>query len=233
MPNSRLPAGKLAEGLFVEIEAWLGATGVIAKSVHCEDEPSGATVERKGTAGSVDLAAQRFVLTLSGGATLNVSWAASPSSRRDGCHARRPAARGRGQARRRGARREEDTGRVRGRLSAQAGGLIRPPERAHARHRRRQSQGGSGKSTLATHVAAWCAVTGRSAMLGDTDSQGSSSGWLKRRGASPDARGREILGWSADPRRVMRPPAGVTHVVLDAGGLRARSWRRSSRRPMP
>ena len=51
-----------------------GPTGVIAKSVHCEDEPSGATVERKGTAGSVDLAAQRFVLTLSGGATLNVSW---------------------------------------------------------------------------------------------------------------------------------------------------------------
>ena len=82
-------------------------------------------------------------------------------------------------------------------------------------------KGGSGKSTLATHVAAWCAVTGRSAMLGDTDSQGSSSGWLKRRGASPDARGREILGWSADPRRVMRPPAGVTHVVLDTpGGLR-------------
>jgi len=82
-------------------------------------------------------------------------------------------------------------------------------------------KGGSGKSTLATHLAAWCAVTGRSAMLGDTDSQGSSSSWLKRRGASPDARGREILGWSADPRRVMRPPAGVTHVVLDTpGGLR-------------
>mgnify|MGYP000505819246 CR=1 FL=1 len=87
-------------------------------------------------------------------------------------------------------------------------------------------KGGSGKSTLATHLAAWCAVTGRSAMLGDTDSQGSSSGWLKRRGASPDARGREILGWSADPRRVMRPPAGVTHVVLDTpGGARVSATR--------
>ncbi len=68
------PAGKLAEGLFVEIEGRLGATGVIAKSVKCEDAPADATVERKGTAGGVDLAAQRFVLTLSGGATLNVSW---------------------------------------------------------------------------------------------------------------------------------------------------------------
>ena len=54
---------------------------------------------------------------------------------------------------------------------------------------------------------AWCAVTGRSAMLGDTDSQGSSSGWLKRRGASPDARGREILGRRARTHRVgARPP---------------------------
>ena len=68
------PAGKLAEGLFVEIEGRLGATGVIAKSVKCEDAPADATVERKGTAGGVDLAAQRFVLTLSGGATLNVRW---------------------------------------------------------------------------------------------------------------------------------------------------------------
>ncbi len=82
-------------------------------------------------------------------------------------------------------------------------------------------KGGSGKSTLATHLAAWCAVTGRSVMLGDVDFQGSAAAWLKRRGAHPVARGRTIVGWTADPRRVMRPPAGVTHVVLDTpGGLR-------------
>ncbi len=82
-------------------------------------------------------------------------------------------------------------------------------------------KGGSGKSTLATHLAAWCALTGKSAMLGDVDFQGSSVAWLKRRGTNPEARGRAIVGWAADPRRVMRPPAGVTHVVLDTpGGLR-------------
>jgi chromosome partitioning protein len=82
-------------------------------------------------------------------------------------------------------------------------------------------KGGSGKSTLATHLAAWCAVTGRSAMLGDVDFQGSAAAWLARRSTNPVARGRAIVGWSADPRRVMRPPAGVSHVVLDTpGGLR-------------
>lgn len=68
------PGGSLADGLFVELEGRLGPNGVIAKSVHCEDEPGDAVVERKGTAGSVDPAARRFTLTLSGGATLPVSW---------------------------------------------------------------------------------------------------------------------------------------------------------------
>jgi chromosome partitioning protein len=82
-------------------------------------------------------------------------------------------------------------------------------------------KGGSGKSTLATHLAAWCSTTGRAAMLGDVDFQGSAQSWLKRREAQPNVRGRAIVGWSADPRNVMRPPAGVTHVVLDTpGGLR-------------
>jgi len=82
-------------------------------------------------------------------------------------------------------------------------------------------KGGSGKSTLATHLAAWCSTSGRSAMLGDVDFQGSAQSWLKRREANPGVRGRAIVGWSADPRNVMRPPAGVTHVVLDTpGGLR-------------
>ncbi|WP_298824521.1 ParA family protein [uncultured Piscinibacter sp.] len=82
-------------------------------------------------------------------------------------------------------------------------------------------KGGSGKSTLATHLAAWCATTGRAAMLGDVDFQGSAQAWLKRRGGHAGVRGRAIVGWSADPRNVLRPPAGVTHVVLDTpGGLR-------------
>jgi Domain of unknown function (DUF5666) len=68
------PAGRVAEGLFVEVEGRLGATGVIAKSVHCEDEPGDAVVERKGTASSVDTAARRFTLTLSTGDTLAVTW---------------------------------------------------------------------------------------------------------------------------------------------------------------
>lgn len=68
------PNGALAEGQFVEVEGALGATGVIAKSVHCEDEPDGATIERKGTAGSVDAAASRFTLDSGAGTVLTVRW---------------------------------------------------------------------------------------------------------------------------------------------------------------
>lgn len=68
------PNSALAEGQFVAVEGALGATGVIAKSVHCEDEPGDATVERKGTAGSVDAAASRFTLTTETGAVVTVSW---------------------------------------------------------------------------------------------------------------------------------------------------------------
>ncbi len=65
--------GVLAEGLYVEVEGRLGPTGVLAREVKCESEPSGGTVGRKGTAGSVDAAARRFVLTTSGG-TVSVVW---------------------------------------------------------------------------------------------------------------------------------------------------------------
>lgn len=71
---SGCPGGLLADGLFVELEGRLGPTGVIAQSVHCEDEPDDATVERKGRAGSVDATARRFVLTPSSGGTITVSW---------------------------------------------------------------------------------------------------------------------------------------------------------------
>jgi hypothetical protein len=68
------PSGTLAEGQFVAVEGALGPTGVIAKSVHCEDEPDDATVERKGTAGGVDAAASRFTLTPASGAPIVVRW---------------------------------------------------------------------------------------------------------------------------------------------------------------
>jgi len=80
-------------------------------------------------------------------------------------------------------------------------------------------KGGSGKSTLATHLAGHCAQAGLRVMLGDVDRQQSSLAWLKRRTAQAPAA--PIVGWAVDPRSVMRPPSGITHVVLDTpGGMR-------------
>jgi chromosome partitioning protein len=77
-------------------------------------------------------------------------------------------------------------------------------------------KGGSGKSTLAAHLAAWMAHQGCTVMLGDVDRQQSTRTWLKRRIASAPA----ILPWVIDQKNVLKPPAGVTHVVLDTpGGL--------------
>jgi len=70
------PGGNLAEGLYVEVEGRLSAIGVVARKVHCEDEPGGATIERKGVAGSVDTSAGTFVLTPSSGTTIAVRWTA-------------------------------------------------------------------------------------------------------------------------------------------------------------
>jgi chromosome partitioning protein len=71
-----------------------------------------------------------------------------------------------------------------------------------------------------THLAAWCARNGHKAMLGDVDRQQSALSWLRRRAVQPLAQGAEIAGWALDGRSVLRPPAGVTHVVLDTpGGL--------------
>jgi len=82
-------------------------------------------------------------------------------------------------------------------------------------------KGGSGKSTLATHLAGHCANSGLRVMLGDVDRQQSSLAWLRRRAAQPLARNAPIVGWAVDTRSVLRPPAGITHVVLDTpGGLR-------------
>jgi len=74
---------------------------------------------------------------------------------------------------------------------------------------------------LATHLAGYCAGKGLRVMLGDVDQQQSSLGWLRRRAAQPAAKAAPIVGWAVDNQRLTRPPAGITHVVLDTpGGLR-------------
>ena len=81
-------------------------------------------------------------------------------------------------------------------------------------------KGGSGKSTLATHLASHYANAGVPVMLGDVDRQQSTQTWLRLReahGLKPRA---PLVGWAVDPKRVLRPPAGVNHVILDTpGGL--------------
>jgi chromosome partitioning protein len=82
-------------------------------------------------------------------------------------------------------------------------------------------KGGSGKSTLATHLAAYYANTGVPVMLGDVDRQQSTQSWLRSRSLQRLPRSVPIVGWAVDPKRVLRPPSGVNHVVLDTpGGLR-------------
>jgi len=77
-------------------------------------------------------------------------------------------------------------------------------------------KGGSGKSTIATHLAAWMAHQGCAVMLGDVDRQQSTRTWLKRRPSCVPP----ILPWVMDHKNILKPPAGVTHVVLDTpGGL--------------
>jgi chromosome partitioning protein len=82
-------------------------------------------------------------------------------------------------------------------------------------------KGGSGKSTLATHLAAYFANAGVPVMLGDVDRQQSTQSWLRSRNLRPLPCSVPIVGWAVDPKRVLRPPPGVSHVVLDTpGGLR-------------
>jgi chromosome partitioning protein len=83
-------------------------------------------------------------------------------------------------------------------------------------------KGGSGKSTLATHLAAYFAHKQLPALLGDADFQQSSHAWLRQRDKQRFAPGApKIVGWSVDPRNILRAPSGVTHVLLDTpGGLK-------------
>jgi chromosome partitioning protein len=72
-------------------------------------------------------------------------------------------------------------------------------------------KGGVGKSTLATNVAGCLAAAGHSVMLGDVDRQQSSRQWLQARPPQLPA----ISGWDLADDQIVRPPKGVTHVVLD------------------
>lgn len=68
------PSGGLADGLYVEVAGSTSSSGVVASKIHCEDEPSDASVEREGTAGSVDTAAHTFVLITEHGSVVSVRW---------------------------------------------------------------------------------------------------------------------------------------------------------------
>ena len=72
-------------------------------------------------------------------------------------------------------------------------------------------KGGVGKSTLATNIAGCLANAGHAVMLGDVDRQQSSRQWLALR---PDAAPR-IQSWDLVGESTLKPPKGVTHMVLD------------------
>jgi chromosome partitioning protein len=72
-------------------------------------------------------------------------------------------------------------------------------------------KGGVGKSTVATNLAGALARAGRAVMLGDVDRQQSARQWLGLRPAALPP----IQTWDLAREGVVRPPKGVTHVVLD------------------
>jgi len=72
-------------------------------------------------------------------------------------------------------------------------------------------KGGVGKSTLATNLAGSLAAGGHAVMLGDADRQQSSRQWLALRPPQLPA----VRGWDIGPDDIVRPPKGISHVVLD------------------
>lgn len=73
-------------------------------------------------------------------------------------------------------------------------------------------KGGVGKTTVATNLAGYYARRGRRTMLGDLDRQQSARAWLALR---PQLLPR-IETWEVDGDHIARPPAGVTHAVIDS-----------------
>lgn len=71
------PVAGLSDGLFVEVEGKVSSTGVVARKIECDEEPPGATIEREGTASSVDATARSFTLTTGHAAVIAVQWSAS------------------------------------------------------------------------------------------------------------------------------------------------------------
>jgi chromosome partitioning protein len=83
-------------------------------------------------------------------------------------------------------------------------------------------KGGVGKSTMATQIAGYFASKGRSVMLGDADRQQSSRLWLGLRPASA----RTISTWEVGVDKIVKPPKGTTHVVLDTpAGMHGRMFK--------
>ncbi len=72
-------------------------------------------------------------------------------------------------------------------------------------------KGGVGKSTLASNVAGCLAAAGHAVMLGDVDRQQSSRQWLGLRPPHLAA----IRSWDVAGNNIVRPPKGISHVVLD------------------
>lgn len=74
---SGCPAPGLTNGRYVEVHGATSSTGVLARSIDCEGESSGSTIEREGVASAVDVGARAFTLTPDGRPAIRVSWSDS------------------------------------------------------------------------------------------------------------------------------------------------------------
>lgn len=73
-------------------------------------------------------------------------------------------------------------------------------------------KGGVGKSTLSTNIAGYLAWRGHAVMVGDVDKQQSARRWLSLRPAQLPV----VRGWDMQDEFSVKPPKGVSHVVLDS-----------------